>query len=159
MEAVSVNLFLAQGKHNGLRIAEITNWSGKAIAAPRSEISKDEFNKQGVYILTGIDPETNKKTIYIGESENISNHLDNVLLNEDSWNNITAFVSKYENFTHSELKYLKENLVQLVNNDNSTVMNVVNNNVEISESSASIMDGYLEKCLLILPVLGIVDFI
>jgi hypothetical protein len=44
-------------------LAEISNWSGKALAAPRTELdallSRGECGNPGVYVLTGTDPSTN----------------------------------------------------------------------------------------------------
>jgi hypothetical protein len=48
-----------------LRTAELSNWTGKAVAGPRNEFDKalerGESLSTGVYFLTGIDPENNKK--------------------------------------------------------------------------------------------------
>jgi hypothetical protein len=37
-QPATIKLFLVHGSPNGLRTAELSNWSGKAIAAPRTEI-------------------------------------------------------------------------------------------------------------------------
>ena len=70
MEAATIKLFLVHGSPTGLRIAEISNWSGKAIAAPRNELTallnRDELSSPGIYFLTGEDSDTGDKSIYIG---------------------------------------------------------------------------------------------
>ena len=52
------------GEPKRLRTAELSNWTGKAVAGPRSEFEslllREESQKSGVYFLTGNDPESGK---------------------------------------------------------------------------------------------------
>ena len=79
MPSATIKLFLPHGDAKSLRTAEISNWSGKAIAAPRTELdellAREELEKAGVYILIGADPQTNVPNAYIGEAEIISDRL------------------------------------------------------------------------------------
>jgi len=60
MTSATIKLFLPRGDAKSLRTAEISNWTGKAIAAPRTELDellqREELDKAGVYILSGSDP-------------------------------------------------------------------------------------------------------
>lgn len=102
MPTATIKMFLAQGDPKRLRTAELSNWTGKAVAGPRSEfesvLARAESERSGIYLLTGIDPETGKPAIYIGEAENlrsrIKSHID-----KDFWTQVTYFVSKDENLT------------------------------------------------------------
>jgi len=73
MAAATIKLFLPNGNAQSLRIAEISNWTGKAIAAPRTELEnffeREELNQAGVYLLVGTNAESNKPKAYIGEAE------------------------------------------------------------------------------------------
>ena len=73
MPTATLKIFLAFGDPKRLRTAELSNWTGKAVAGPRSEFEKvlerEESQNSGVYFLSGIDPDTNKSAIYIGEAE------------------------------------------------------------------------------------------
>ena len=73
MTTASITLFLPRGDAKSMRTAEISNWTGKAIAAPRTELdellAREELDKAGVYILIGSDPATNVPRAYIGEAE------------------------------------------------------------------------------------------
>ena len=73
MSSATIKLFLPRGDAKSLRTAEISNWTGKAIAAPRTELdellAREELDKAGIYILTGSDPLTNTPRAYIGEAE------------------------------------------------------------------------------------------
>ncbi|MGP0074487.1 MAG: hypothetical protein ACLPWF_21435 [Bryobacteraceae bacterium] len=61
--SATIKLFLPKGDAKSLRTAELSNWTGKAIAAPRTELdellAREELDKAGVYILIGTDPHTN----------------------------------------------------------------------------------------------------
>ena len=54
MTSATIKLFLPRGDAKSLRTAEISNWTGKAVAAPRTELDellrREELDKSGVYI-------------------------------------------------------------------------------------------------------------
>lgn len=162
MEAATIKLFLVHGSPNGLRTAELSNWSGKAIAAPRNELSvllkREELSSPGFYILTGVDPETGDDAIYIGEAEDVANRLKGHS-GKDFWNAATVFVSKDENLTKSHIRYIEGKLISIAqDNASSQVMNSVSSGSRLPESDAAEMDIFLQKTLQLLPVLGITDF-
>ena len=79
MPSATIKLFLVHGDAKRLRTAELSNWTGKAIAGPRSELdgvlARDEATKSGVYFLSGIDSESGKPAVYVGEAESIRDRL------------------------------------------------------------------------------------
>lgn len=79
MNPVTIKIFLTDGNPEGIRTAELSNWTGKAIAGPRSELAellnREELSSPGVYFLYGIDPESDKPTPYIGEAESVKKRL------------------------------------------------------------------------------------
>ena len=145
-----------------MRTAELSNWSGKAVAAPRNELSallkREELSNPGFYFLTGVDPESGENTIYIGEAEDVASIIKNHS-SKDYWNAATVFVSKDENLTKAHIRYIEGKLISLVlDNSPSLVVNAANSGAKLPESDAAEMDIFLQKCLLLLPVLGINDF-
>ena len=116
MESATIKIFLVYGSPNSLRTAEISNWSGKALAAPRTEIAellkRDEVKSPGIYILTGEDADSGESAIYIGEAGNVATrvrgHSD-----KDFWNSITVFVSKDDNLTKAHIRYLEGSLINI----------------------------------------------
>ena len=101
-DSATVKIFLTRGSPTSVRTAEISNWTGKAVAGPRSQIEemlkREEAGKPGVYFLTGINPESGRDRVYIGEAEVIRSwikgHLD-----REFWKTLVFFVSKDENLT------------------------------------------------------------
>ncbi|WP_212735005.1 hypothetical protein [Nocardia farcinica] len=55
----TVRMFLADGTPGGLQTAEIMNWTGHIVAAPRSDLARllarREVGRTGVYVLIGED--------------------------------------------------------------------------------------------------------
>jgi hypothetical protein len=157
-ETATVKIFLAQGEPASVRTAEISNWTGKAVAGPRSQLDlvlqRDEAAKPGVYFLTGINSETGKPRVYIGEAEvirsRIKNHLD-----RDFWKTIIFFVSKDENLTKAHIKYLEGKLIEMTKQaDRFELENTNASGSHLPESDAADMDVFLGKVEQLLPVLG-----
>src|SRR5437762_5404547 len=69
MNSATIKLFLPRGDAKSLRTAEISNWTGKAVAAPRTELDdllrREELDKAGIYILSGTDPLSGLPLAYI----------------------------------------------------------------------------------------------
>lgn len=163
MQAATIKLFLVHGHPNGLRTAELSNWSGKVVAAPRTElaelIKREELNNPGFYLLTGVDPVSSDRTIYIGEAENVSSRLKGHA-SKDFWNSVTVFVSKDENLTKAHIRYLEGKLIKIATEvGTSIVINSLSSGAKLPESDTAEMDVFLEKCMQLLPVLGISDFV
>ncbi len=78
-EPLSIKIFLAKGSSSSLRTAEISNWSGKAIACSRTELdelsAREEAGRPGIYILIGSDDESGEPTAYVGEAEQVGKRL------------------------------------------------------------------------------------
>src|SRR5881394_850993 len=114
MTSATIKLFLPRGDAKSLRTAEISNWTGKAIAAPRTELdellAREELDKAGIYILTGSDPLKNTTNAYIGDAEFILYRLKQHKTKE-FWVSAIVFVSKDENLTKAHVRYLENRLL------------------------------------------------
>ena len=110
MPSATIKLFLIHGDAKRLRVAELSNWTGKAIAGPRSEVDsvlgRDEAAKPGVYFLSGVDPATGRPAIYVGEAESVRKRLRSHL-DKDFRNNVVFFIGKDENLTKAHVRYLE----------------------------------------------------
>jgi hypothetical protein len=157
-ETATVKIFLAQGDPGSIRTAEISNWTGKAVTGPRSQLElvlqREEAKKPGVYFLTGINPQTGKERVYIGEAEvirsRIKGHLD-----RDFWKTITFFVSKDENLTKAHIKYLEGRLIEMTKAaDRFELDNSSSSGSHLPESDTADMDVFLAKIEQLLPVLA-----
>jgi hypothetical protein len=159
MTSATIKIFLVHGDPKRLRTAELSNWTGKAVAGPRSEfdslLARDESQNSGIYFLTGIDPETGKGAIYIGEAECIRDRVKSHL-GKDFWNHIVFFISKDENLTKAHVRYLEGRLIdQAKKAGRADVKNNQASGSKLPESDREDMEIFLGKVHQLLPVLGV----
>ena len=157
-QTATVRIFLAKGSPTSVRTAEISNWTGKAVAGPRSQIedilAREEANKPGVYFLTGINPETGRERVYIGEAEIIKNRVKGHL-ERDFWKTVVFFVSKDENLTKAHIKYLEGKLIDSTKQvARFELENSQGSGSHLPESDAADMDIFLARMEQLLPILG-----
>lgn len=112
-----VTIYLADGAPSGIRHVEIANWSGQAIACPRSRLNElrqwNEAQRPGVYFLLEKQTADTGDRAYIGESENVVKRLSQQDKNQDFWNEVIVFTSKDENLTKAHIKYLESRLTAI----------------------------------------------
>jgi hypothetical protein len=159
MPSATIKIFLVQGDPKRLRTAELSNWTGKAVAGPRSEfegiLTREETDNSGVYFLTGIDTESGKPAIYVGEAENIRDRV-KAHLEKDFWNQVVYFISKDENLTKAHIRYLEGKLIEQTRQaGRAIVRNGQSGGAKLPESDREDMDIFLEKINQLLPVLGV----
>lgn len=159
MASATIKIFLVYGDPKRLRTAELSNWTGKAVAAPRTEfeavLARDEAFNAGTYLLTGTDPETGKAALYIGEAESIKRRIKNHL-GKDFWNQVVFFVSKDESLTKAHIRYLEGRLIELANLAGRSVLkNSQASGAKLPESDREDMEIFLEKMQQLLPALGV----
>ena len=162
MASATIKIFLVHGDAKRLRAAELSNWTGKALAAPRNEfdglLAREEAQRSGVYFLTGSDQEAGKAAVYIGEAESIRDRLKSHL-EKDFWNHIIFFVSKDENLTKAHIRYLEGRLIEQAKQiGRATVTNGQGSGAKLPESDREDMEIFLEKIHQLLPALG-ADFL
>ena len=162
MNPTTIKIFLVNGTPNGLRTAELSNWSGKAVAAPRTELNellkRSELNSPGVYFLTGNDPESDERAIYIGEAENVSSRLKNHV-SKEFWTNVAVIVTKDDNLTKAHIRYLEGVLIKTASDNNAAkVMNSVGSGASLPESDEAEMEVFLKHALQLLSVIGVKEF-
>lgn len=162
MPSATIKIFLVYGDAKRLRSAEPSNWTGKAIAGPRSEfermLARDEAQNPGVYFLTGSDPESGKNAVYVGEAESIRDRLKSHL-EKDFWNHVVFFISKDENLTKAHIRYLEGRLIEQARQaGRAIVKNGQNSGAKLPESDREDMEIFLEKIHQLMPVLG-ADFL
>ena len=157
MQAATIKLFLPTGEATGIRTAEISNWTGKAIAGPRTEIDtllkRPELDSPGVYLLIGSD-DSGDPLIYIGEAESVKGRLKQHK-SKEFWVQVMAFISKDENLTKGHIKYLESELIKkAIAVGKASLDNSQGGNAVLPESDIADMEVFLSKLYQLLPVLG-----
>lgn len=158
MTSATIKLFLPHGDARRLRVGEVSNWTGKALAAPRTELddllARDELESSGVYFLLGVNPDTGENLAYIGEAEVIRDRLKQHK-GKDFWNSVVVFVSKDENLTKAHVRFLENRLLQEARAAARYALENANtSNPRLPESDREDMEVYLARIRQVLPVLG-----
>jgi hypothetical protein len=163
----SVRLFLADGTPGGLLTAEIMNWTGHVVAAPRSDLGallkREEASRTGVYLLLGDDPQTpGSLRAYIGEGDDVGKRLylharPETQGGKDFWSRAVIITSKDANLTKAHARYLESRFILLAKTagraqlDNGTAPPLL----ALPEADVSDMEYFVEQAQIVLPVLGI----
>jgi hypothetical protein len=159
-----VRLFLADGTPGGLVTAEIMNWTGHVIAAPRSELAtllkRPEVGRTGIYLLLGDDPEAPGNPLaYVGEGDDVGKRLyqhsrDSA---KDFWDRAVVLTNKDMNVTKAHARYLEARFIALAIEAGRA--RLVNSTapapLALSEADVSDMEFFVEQAKIILPVLGV----
>ena len=158
--STSIKLLLPTGEPEGLRIAEIPiNWTGKAIAAPRTEIKHllayPELKSYGVYLLLGNAQIDEKCPLYIGEAADVGKRVRNHHQNKDFWTQVIVFVNPDANLTRSHFQYLEGRLIgEAKKVGRYKLTNDQPSGANLSEGDRQGMEAYLWRIKQILPSLG-----
>jgi predicted GIY-YIG superfamily endonuclease len=161
---LTIRLFLVDGTPTGIITAEVGNWTGKVVVAPRTSLPalklRDEAKRTGVYFLLGPDPaDPSRERVYIGESDDVVNRLDqhNGDDSKGFFGRVCLVVSKDENLTKAHARWLESRLIEQAKtakraslaNGNEPSFNM------LPEADRADMAFFLGQITLILPVLGI----
>lgn len=158
MTSATIKLFLPHGDARRLRVCEVSNWTGKALAAPRTELegllNREETESSGVYFLLGHDAVNDAPVAYIGEAEVMRDRL-RQHKSKDFWTSIIVFVSKDENLTKAHIRYLENRLIHEAKAIGRYSLENANiNNPRLPESDREDMEVFLSRIRQVLPVLG-----
>jgi hypothetical protein len=160
----TVRLFLVDGNaQSGLIAAEIINWTGRVLVAPRSMLAevlrREEAEKTGLYILFGDQVETGvRRDIYVGESDAVGRRLLEHSKDEkkDFFERFCLITSSDLNLTKTHVRYLESRVTTLARASGRA--NVLNGNEppagRVPESDVADMEFFLEQLRILLPVLG-----
>ncbi len=163
MKGRQIRIYLVDGVPTGVLTAEIINWTGKVIVAPRSQLSslakRDEIRRTGIYCLIGPDPKTpSKECVYIGEGDSIWTRLLNHDKDEskDFWNRVVFVISKDQNLTKSHGRYLESRVIQMAQMaGRATVVNGTAPSLPpLPEPDVADMEYFLEQVQMVFPVLS-----
>jgi len=163
----SIRLFLADGTPGGLLTAEIMNWTGHVVAAPRSDLAallhRSETSRTGIYILLGDDPESFGGILaYIGEGDEVRTRLKQHARPEeqggkDFWDRAIVLTSKDANLTKAHARYLESCFITLAQQARRS--RLINGTapppLPLPEADVSDMEYFIAQAKIILPVLGV----
>jgi len=159
----TLELFFVDGRPDGLMVAELFNWTGHVLFAPRTQIKqaleRPETGYTGVYILLG--EKDGNPLAYIGETENIGQRIRNHDTKKEWWTKAVFVTSADNKLNKAHVGFLEARLYERALSVGRTPLD--NNQVPkmptITEAMASNMEGFLENLYLVLPAIGIDIFV
>lgn len=161
MSGRAVELFLVDGRPDGMVTAEVVNWTGHVLTFPRTKLTQAlariEAKRTGVYLLLG--EKDGKPCTYVGESEGIVSRFKSHEQAKDWWT-LAAIVTTVGNgLNKAHVRYLEGRLVEEATAAGSTLDNGAKPaKGTLSEAAATSMEAFLDTLLMLLPILRIEAF-
>jgi len=163
-KSFSVRIYLQDGHAGGVKIVARSKWSGRAMVIPRAslptEITRDELNIPGVYVLVGPVDHQGRQTIHIGAADPVSSGLIKHERDKNFWTWTVVCTAKDNALTHDHVRYIAARLVQQAGkNVKVTIDNHDCTEIPLlDESEAASAETFLEHMLSVYPVLGLKAF-
>ncbi len=158
----SIELFLVNGTSDSLVTAELSNWNGRAIKIPRTEVSgcdRDDVKGVGVYFLL-CQEDDGTDSVYIGEAENVLDRLIQHLRDYQSgkekyyWNTAVIFVGR--DLNKALIRYLENRLVEIANDCGrySILTKNTYKNTVLKEAQIASMEEFIDNVRILISTLG-----
>lgn len=159
----SLELFYIDGRPDGMLTAELFNWTGHVLMAPRTQIAdalkREEASYSGVYVLLGEDG--GEPRAYIGEGEDISARIRSHDVKKEWWTSAVLVTATANKLNKAHVRYLEARLIQ----EARTIGRVPLDNAtspplpSLSEADVAKMEAFLENLLVVLPAVRVDMFI
>lgn len=157
----AIELFLVDGVPDGLITAELSNWNGKAIKIPRTDVincKRYDIADVGVYFLF-CETEKGIDSVYIGEAENILDRLKQHIHEYERekekyyWSAAVAITGR--DLNKALIRYLEDQFVQQARNCKQYEVLTKNtfSNTVLKESQIAIMEEFIDHAKTLINVL------
>lgn len=162
MHGKAIELFLVNGTPESLITAELSNWNGKAIKIPRTEVNscnRDDIKGVGVYFLM-CQEDDGTDSVYIGEAENVLDRLSQHLRDSQSgkekyyWN--TAVVVLGRDLNKALIRYLENRFVEIAKQCGRYAILTKNTykNTVLKEAQIASMEEFIDNVKILINTLG-----
>lgn len=155
----SLELFFVDGKPDGMLTAEVFNWTGHVLIAPRTQIhealKRKEAGHTGIYILHG-DKE-GAPLAYIGEAEVLHQRIRSHVKNKDWWDTAVLVTSTADNLNKAHVKFLEARLLEKARSSQSVSLeNEASPSAPgLSEAAVANMEVFLDYLYMVLPAVRV----
>jgi len=158
----SLELFFIDGRPDGMLTAEVFNWTGHVLRAPRTQLkealARREARYTGAYLLLG--EEDGRPRVYIGEAEDMRERLRSHAINKDWWDSVVLITSAADALHKAHVKYLESRLVEIARDVGA--VDLENGNTptrsSLSEAATSNMESFIETLMMVLPAIQVEGF-
>lgn len=158
----AIELFLVNGTAESLITAELSNWNGKAIKIPRTEVSacdREDIKGVGIYFLI-CQEDDGTDSVYIGEAENVLDRLTQHLRDYQSgkekyyWNTAVLFVGR--DLNKALIRYLENRFVEIAKECGRYTVLTKNTykNTVLKEAQIASMEEFIDNVKILINTLG-----
>lgn len=158
----AIELFLVNETAESLITVELSNWNGKAIKIPRTEVSsceRDDIKGVGVYFLI-CQEDDGTDSVYIGEAENVLDRLTQHLRDFQSgkekyyWNTAVIFVGR--DLNKALIRYLENRFVEIAKECGRYTVLTKNTykNTVLKEAQIASMEEFIDNVKILINTLG-----
>ena len=156
MHGKTIELFLVNGTAESLVTAELSNWNGKAIRIPRTEVmtcGREDIKGVGVYFLM-CQEDDGADSVYIGEAENVLDRLTQHLREPYYWNTAVVFVGR--DLNKALIRYLENRFVEIAKECGRYTILTKNTfkNTVLKEAQIASMEEFIENVKILINTLG-----
>lgn len=159
----SLELYYIDGRPDGMLTAELFNWTGHVLMAPRTQIAealvRPEASYAGVYLLIG--EQEGEPRAYVGESEDISARIRSHDVRKEWWTSAVLITAAANKLNKAHVRYLEARLIAEARTigrvplDNGTNPSLA----ALSEADVAKMEAFLENLFIVLPAVRVDMFI
>ena len=159
----SLELYYIDGRPDGMLTAELFNWTGHVLMAPRTQIAtalrRPEAGYAGIYLLLG--EQDGEPRAYVGESEDIAGRIRAHDGAKDWWTAAVLVTTAGNKLNKAHVRYLEARLIEEARCigrmplDNGTSPA----RPSLSEADEAKMEAFLDNLLIVLPAVRVDMFI
>ena len=158
----AIELFLVNGTADSLITAELSNWNGKAIKIPRTEVSgcnRDDVKGAGVYFLI-CQEDDGTDSVYIGEAENVQDrlvqHLREYQSGKEKYYQNTAVIFVGRDLNKALIRFLENRFVEIARECGRYAVLTKNTykNTVMKESQIASMEEFIDNVKILINTLG-----
>jgi hypothetical protein len=166
--AIDVTVSLEEGAADGTRVTTFREWTGSWLDFPRDSFQlirgRKELARTGVYLLVSTSDIVGEPTkIYVGETQSLATRLGQHLGSKDFWQRAYVLTSKVEeeSLNKAHVGFLEARLIEIAKK--GLRVEIINTQKPdaggLSPAEARFVEGFLQKALSVLPLLGVTAFV
>lgn len=159
----TLQLHYVDGDPDGLLTAEVFNWTGHVLAAPRARIAEALHRREakygGAYLLMGRRHD-GPDPAYIGESDNMSGRIGSYETDKAWWTRAFLVTSKDGGLNTTYSRYLESRLHETASDVGRVSLKnkIMPKRPVLGEADRSYMDGFLHNLFMVFPAVGVDAF-
>ncbi|RVT96586.1 GIY-YIG nuclease family protein [Rhodovarius crocodyli] len=159
----SLELFYIDGRPDGMLTAEMFNWTGHVLVAPRTQLAaalkRPQSRFTGIYLLLG--EQEGEPRAYIGEGEDIGARITSHDAQKDWWTTALLVTTAANQLNKAHVRYLEARLIARAREINRTPLDngTTPSLPGLSEADRAKMEAFIDNLLVVLPAVRVDMFI